>query len=214
MAAHVAARFEAAIASACSTATKPRPGICSRSALAMGRWPSRPWPRDGDTPRSRPVPSSSTLRRAKGPHGHRIVDATHPHPRRHGRRCLRRSGARAHERHRCGAQFTAEARRALRPVGIFFVVVPDYLKERTVLLGRRLHPQLCDDRAACDATPQRRRLQDGWRRAEHRRSHGYHPGCAGGGSDDGQLPGSDVLSLDTPAAKSCCSKSVRTCSRR
>jgi SAM-dependent methyltransferase len=28
-------------------------------------------------------------------------------------------------------QFTAEARRALRPGGIFFVVVPDYLKERT-----------------------------------------------------------------------------------
>jgi SAM-dependent methyltransferase len=28
-------------------------------------------------------------------------------------------------------QFTAEARRALRPGGVFFVVVPDYLKERT-----------------------------------------------------------------------------------
>jgi SAM-dependent methyltransferase len=28
-------------------------------------------------------------------------------------------------------QFTSEARRALRPGGIFFVVVPDYLKERT-----------------------------------------------------------------------------------
>jgi SAM-dependent methyltransferase len=28
-------------------------------------------------------------------------------------------------------QFTAEARRALRPGGLFFVVVPDYLKERT-----------------------------------------------------------------------------------
>jgi SAM-dependent methyltransferase len=28
-------------------------------------------------------------------------------------------------------QFTAEAQRALRPGGIFFVVVPDYLKERT-----------------------------------------------------------------------------------
>jgi SAM-dependent methyltransferase len=28
-------------------------------------------------------------------------------------------------------QFTADARRALRPGGIFFVVVPDYLKERT-----------------------------------------------------------------------------------
>jgi SAM-dependent methyltransferase len=27
--------------------------------------------------------------------------------------------------------FTAEARRALRPGGLFFVVVPDYLKERT-----------------------------------------------------------------------------------
>ena len=29
------------------------------------------------------------------------------------------------------AQFTAEALRALRPGGVFFVVVPDYLKERT-----------------------------------------------------------------------------------
>ncbi|MSO62562.1 MAG: class I SAM-dependent methyltransferase [Acidobacteria bacterium] len=28
-------------------------------------------------------------------------------------------------------EFTAEARRALRPGGVFFVVVPDYLKERT-----------------------------------------------------------------------------------
>ena len=28
-------------------------------------------------------------------------------------------------------QFTAEAYRALRPGGVFFVVVPDYLKERT-----------------------------------------------------------------------------------
>jgi SAM-dependent methyltransferase len=28
-------------------------------------------------------------------------------------------------------QFTAEARRSLRPGGVFFVVVPDYLKERT-----------------------------------------------------------------------------------
>ncbi len=28
-------------------------------------------------------------------------------------------------------QFTSEARRALRPGGVFFVVVPDYLKERT-----------------------------------------------------------------------------------
>ena len=28
-------------------------------------------------------------------------------------------------------QFTAEALRALRPGGVFFVVVPDYLKERT-----------------------------------------------------------------------------------
>ena len=46
-------------------------------------------------------------------------------------RGLRRSGAGTHVRHRRRARLRGRSKRILRPGGVFFVVVPDYLKERT-----------------------------------------------------------------------------------
>ena len=54
--------------------------------------------------------------------------------------------------------FASEALRVLRPGGVAFIVVPDYLKERTLLLGRGLHPQLRHDRAPRAAAARRPRL--------------------------------------------------------
>ena len=44
--------------------------------------------------------------------------------------------------------FVAEAHRVLRPGGVLFVVVPDYLDGARLLLGHRLHAQLPHHRAA------------------------------------------------------------------
>ncbi len=110
--------------------------------------------------------------------------------------------------------FTAEALRSLRPGGIFFVVVPDYLKERTFFWDvDYTHNFVTTERRV------RQLLNDGGfttlaRRAWDRRRHWSRPGRAGRRRVSSSTSQASTPSRATRAPKNCCSRFGRTCSRR
>ena len=97
----------------------------------------------------------------EGPRGHRVVDAADPGAPTPAptwstpTRCSSTCPASTRR-----AQFIAEALRALRPGGVFFVVVPDYLKERTFFWDVDYTHNFVTTERRVQAAVQRRRLRD------------------------------------------------------
>ena len=109
--------------------------------------------------------------------------------------------------------FVAESRRALRPGGVFFVVVPDYLKERRffwdvdythnfVTTERRVRQLLYDGG-----------LRHARGRAQHRPGDRRAARPPGGGGAAGERP-RPQHAVALHRHESCCSRSARTSSRR
>ncbi len=111
-------------------------------------------------------------------------------------------------------QFTAEAFRALRPGGIFFVVVPDYLKERTFFWDVDYTHNFVTTERRVQAAVQRQRLRHSAHRAQHRGRDRGGARRAGGRRAARQPSRASTRSRATPAPKTCCSRSARISSRR
>ncbi len=213
MAAAVAAR-SSGIAWSCSIVMRRRPATCSRSALATARSPNRPSQAGWNYTAVEASPILIDVLRKKGL---KVLEAwTPPMPMADASADVvyadqvleHMSGIDA------ARQFTAEALRSLRPGGIFFVVVPDYLKERTffwdvdythnfVTTERRVK-QLFNDSG----------FEHPAHRAQHRRRHRHRARRARRRGAADQHPGRRRAVAAHRHGRSSSSRSARTCSRR
>ena len=111
-------------------------------------------------------------------------------------------------------QFTAEALRSLKPGGVFFVVVPDYLKERQFFWDvDYTHNFVTTERRV------RQLFNDGGfeilaHRARHRPGDRRDARCAGGRRRCSSTSRASTRCRATPAPKICSSRSARTFSKR